>query len=470
MRADDKVTSPRSLYKARAMTDQPPANTVSYRRVFALAWPASVAAAVTPLLGAVDVWALANSSQPLGIAAVALASIIFSLAYWSFGFIRMSVAGLTAQAVGAGDEREARAALIRGSVIGGGIGIILVVLQIPIGIASFHLLALDSDASAQTFTAAREYYDIRIWGAPFAIASYAAFGWFTARERTDFLMIASIIITLINIILDYIFVVHWNWGASGVAAGTLIAEIAGFFVCLGLVILLLMRTGGLKTHWRDAEYLNPQKLKRTVSVNFDIFVRTGLLSFSFAWFTQRSGAFGDVTLAANQVLMQLMLFTGLALDGTAIAAETLVGQSLGAGGKSGLARYRIAVRRTFEMALVTALLFAIAYAVAGGAIINLLTPEGILRAESMRYLPWVIASPLIVVVCFQLDGVFIGATRAREMRDSMIISTAVFIPVSIVLADSFNNHGLWAAFSLYFILRALTLALPFRKIERAFDS
>ncbi|MCK5749018.1 MAG: MATE family efflux transporter, partial [Oricola sp.] len=160
------------------------AASVSYRDIFRLAWPASVAASVTPLLGAVDVWALAQSSRPLDIAAVGLASVIFSLAYWTFGFIRMSVAGLTAQAAGGEDEPEARAALVRGGVIGAGVGVILVLLQFPIGVIAFKLLATGSEASAETLAHGRDYFDIRIWGAPFALASYAAFGWLTARGRT----------------------------------------------------------------------------------------------------------------------------------------------------------------------------------------------------------------------------------------------------------------------------------------------
>ena len=219
------------------------ARSVTYSNILRLAWPASVAAAVTPLLGAVDVWALARSDRPLDIAAVGLASVIFSLAYWSFGFIRMSVAGLTAQADGADDEPEARASLLRGAAIGGVVGLILVLLQWPIGDLSFRLLALDSEASAETMAAGREYFSIRIWGAPFALASYAGFGWLTARGRTDYLMAASILITAINIVLDYWFVVDLGWGAAGVAAGTLIAEIGGFFIT-GVFILLVLRDHG----------------------------------------------------------------------------------------------------------------------------------------------------------------------------------------------------------------------------------
>ncbi len=262
---------------------------------------------MTPLLGVVDVWALGRSDRPLDIAAVGLASVIFSLAYWTFGFIRMSVAGLAAQAAGAGDEDEARAALVRRAFIGGAIGLALVALQSLVGAFAFFALALDSEASRETFSSARAYFEIRIWGAPFALASYAAFGWLSARGRTDYLMAASLFITGLNIVLDYWFVVGLKWGAGGVAAGTLIAEIAGFLVCLLFVALILARNGGLKAHWSVAALLSPDRIRRTVSVNRDIFIRTVLLAFSYSWFVQRAGQFGDVALAANQTLLQLFL-------------------------------------------------------------------------------------------------------------------------------------------------------------------
>ncbi|NOX84191.1 MAG: MATE family efflux transporter [Alphaproteobacteria bacterium] len=441
----------------------------SYRRIFALAWPASIAASVTPLLGAVDVWALARSDRPLDIAAVGLAAVIFSLIYWSFGFIRMSVAGLTAQAVGAEDEGETRAALVRGAAIGGSVGLVFVLLQFPLGMLAFKALAIGTDVSTPTFDAAREYYSIRIWGAPFALASYAAFGWLTARERTDYLMIVSVFITGLNIVLDYWFVIGLGWGAAGVAAGTLIAEVAGFFACLVFVALVLASNGGLGAHWKRAEFFALKKLRRTLSINFDIFIRTVLLAFSFAWFIQRSGAFGDVALAANQTLIQLFLFTGLALDGTAIAAETLVGQAMGSRDPArGLARFSSAVRRTFIMAVLAAFAFVVFYWLAGDAVLALLTPQGAIREATQAYMPWVIISPLIVVVGFQLDGIFIGATRAREMRNSMLVAAPVFLAGSLWLASAYGNHGLWAAFSLFFLLRAATLGVYLPRLKTVF--
>ncbi|MEX0644668.1 MAG: MATE family efflux transporter, partial [Parvularculaceae bacterium] len=349
------------------------------------------------------------------------------------------------------------------------IGLALVILQSLVGAIAFWALAVDSEASRETLASARIYFDIRIWGAPFALASYAAFGWLSARGRTDYLMAASLVITGLNVVLDYWFVVGLKWGAGGVAAGTLIAEIAGFLVCALFVALIMARNGGLRAYWSFATLLNPNRLRRTLSVNRDIFIRTVLLAFSYSWFVQRAGQFGDVALAANQTLLQLLLLTGLALDGTAIAAETLVGRAVGERDRGlGEARYRSAVRRSFEIAFALALAFAALYAAFGGALVDFLTPDSAIRAASREHLFWVALSPLIVVIGFQLDGVFIGATRAREMRNSMIVTAPLFIAASIFLAREFGNHGLWAAFMLYFALRGATLAIYLPRIRRQF--
>ncbi|MEM9704665.1 MAG: MATE family efflux transporter [Pseudomonadota bacterium] len=448
---------------------QPSTNkTATIRDVIRLAWPASVASSVTPLLGVVDVWALAQSTRPIEVAAVGLGSVIFSLIYWTFGFIRMGVAGLAAQAAGAHDDTENRAVLARGLAIGCGVGLVFVMLQAAIAAFAFPLLAIGSEASEATFESARAYFNARIWGAPFALGAYAMLGWFSANGRTDYLMAASLITTGLNIVLDYWFVIVLDLGAAGVAAGTAIAETAGFIAALFLVARILARRGGLRAHWSRERLIAPDALRRTFSINRDIFIRTLLIAGCFAWFTQRGGAFGDATLAANQVLLQLFLFTGLALDGTAIAAETLVGQAISDPHKDRrLARLSAAVRATFLPAIIASLGFTLLYGVFGATLVNWLTDGGLVRDVALDHRFWVTISPLIVVLGFQLDGIFVGATRAREMRDSMIISTLMFIPMTLFLAGKFGNHGLWASFSVYFLARAATLALHLPRLLRS---
>ncbi|MEK7265669.1 MAG: MATE family efflux transporter, partial [Pseudomonadota bacterium] len=371
----------------------------------------------------------------------------------------------------AGRESETRAALARGVLIGVAIGVALVVLQRPLAGLTFPLLGAGSEASEATLAAARLYFDIRIWGAPFALGTYALLGWLSARGRTDYLMVTSLFITVLNGAFDWHFVLNLGLGAKGVAFGTLIAECAGFVVAAIFAARIMATHGGLSAAWKLRELVEPSMIRRTLSVNRDIFLRTLILAFAYAFFVQRGGAFGDVTLAANQTLMQLFFFTGLALDGTAIAAETMVGRAVGAEDKArGLIDYRRAVFATFIVAMGSAAAFSLFYAAGGGVLLSVLSPDGPIKAEAARYLPWVVASPLVVAAGFQLDGIFIGATRAREMRDAMVITALIFFPTTIILARFFGNHGLWAAFTLYFIMRGVTLALFMPRIARSFSN
>jgi len=446
-----------------AAPETPHAAPITYGRVLSLAAPASVAAALTPLLGVADAWALGRSDRPLDVGAVGLAAAIFSLLYWSFGFLRMGTAGLTAQAVGRGDEAEARAVLARAGLGAVAIGALLVLLQWPIGAAAFALMGAGAETSAETMGAAREYFGVRVWSAPAALLSYAVFGWLMARGRTGLVMAAGGIATLLNVGLDYWFAVEMGLGAAGVAWGTLIAETVGAALAIGAAALDLNRVGGLAAHWRGLDLRAPKAVATMLALNRDIFLRTVVLAFCFAWFGQRGATLGDVPLAANQVLLQLMLAAGLALDGAAIAAETLAGAAIGGGDR---ARYRTAVARTSQVAAAAAGGFMLIYVFAGGAIVDGLTTDPAIRAAAREYLPWVIASPVVVATCFQLDGIFVGAARARDMRDTMYVSAAFFLPVSIVATSRFGAHGLWAAYMAFFLVRAVTLGLRLKGIER----
>ena len=459
---EQKVTAPRDL-------------DVSYRRILALAWPASVAASITPLLGIVDVWALGRSARPLDIAAVGLAATIFSLIYWTFGFIRMATAGLTAQAAGADDMGEVRLGFVRAALLAGAVGIMMVIFQWPLGQVAFTLLSVDSTASVDTFSGAQTYFSIRIWGAPIALATYACFGWLTARGRTDFLMFTAVIMTIVNMVLDLWLVLVFDLGARGIAAGTLVAELVGFLVSLALVVLILHRDKASRIAVSAGRIFDREKIDRMLSVNRDIFIRTLLLALSFSWFTQRASVFGDVTLAANQVLLHLFLFSGLAIDGTAIAAETLVGQAIGRGRVADPAsrlkaqhHYRQVLKRGFVIATIIAAVFMAAYALFGQQILGILIRRGQIFDTAWQYWPWILISPMIVMVCFQLDGIFIGATRSREMRDAMIAAVIFFLPATILLPRYLGNHGLWLAFSAYFLARAAGLSIFLPRIDREF--
>ena len=431
---------------------------VTYARVLAMAWPVMASQAATPLLGLVDIWAIGNSQRPLDIGAIALGAVIFNFVYWSFGFLRMGAAGLTAQALGRDDQAELRATLARGCALALALGAVVIALQWPIGKASFHLL----QGGAELEDGARRYFAIRVWGAPFALAVFAMTGWFIGLGRTGLALAVSLLQNGANIALDIWFVKGLGWGVSGVAAGTAISEAAAALCAAALAVYALTRSGGLRAHWTRAALFDAAAIKRTLFVNRDIFIRTLCLVSAFAWFTNQSAIFGDVTLAANQVLLQFMFFAGFALDGPAMVAESLVGRSLGA---RSLPVFRQTLLKVSVVAAGAAVVFTGVYLIAGDTIVRALTSDAAIRAEADRFVTWAAFSPLLVATPFLLDGVFIGALRARTLRDSMLISLGVYLAAWALIGRE-SNHGLWSAFAVFFLARTLTLGAQVPSIER----
>jgi MATE family multidrug resistance protein len=433
------------------------------RAAFALAWPASLAAIVTPLLGVVDTAVLSRGAGTADIAGVALASAVFSLLYWPLGFLRMSLAGLTAQADGRDDEAGRRAHLVQGVALGGAIGTALLLLGGPIGAAAELLMTRGSAASDQAAAAMREYIAIRLWAAPLAIPFFAGVGWLTGQGRTGLMMAVMVLMTAANAALDIHFVLGRDMGVAGIALGTAIAEAGGTLLLAVVIGVMLHRRGGLGRHWSRQRLT--EGLARILRLNADIFLRTLGLALVFAWFVRAGGRFGDTVLAANQILMHVVLTAGLLLDGPAIAAETMVGRALGKaeGRREAFAAVVIATARLTLVAAIglTGLLF-IAQAPILSAIVPPEAGAQALRAATTQYYAWAAVSPLIVALPFHIDGVFIGATRGRDLRNSMIAATALFGALVLFVAPSFGNHALWGAFGAFMLARwvALILAWP----------
>ncbi len=436
---------------------------VTLRRVVSLAVPAAAASAATPLLGLIDAWALGRSPNPLEVGAVGLAAAVFSVLYWTFGFLRMATSGLAAQADGAGDEAEARALLARSAILGAVIGLALLLLRPLIEPVAFALLRTGSEASAGTFEAARAYFSIRLWAAPAALSMYAITGWLHGRGRTGLALAATVLMTAINAALDYYFVVILGEGAEGVARGTAIAETAGFLCTAGAAAVVCLQNGGLRRFWERAIVFDPAAFTRLFAMNRDVLIRTAMLVTAFAFFTQRSSGWGDVTLAANQILIQLFLFTGLALDGPAIAAESLVGGALG---RRDHAAYRATLRYAAQATAVAAAPFALAYFVFGDAVVSLMTTSDTIATEARQHMVWVALSPAVVALAFFLDGVFIGATRGRDLRDTMAVAFVIYLASWFALAPALGNHGHWAAFLFYFLVRGGLLLIRLPRIGR----
>jgi MATE family multidrug resistance protein len=431
-----------------------PATAVTHRRVLNVALPIVVSNATIPILGAVDTAVVGQLGQAAPIGAVGIGAVILLTVYWVFGFLRMGTTGMVAQARGAGEAAETGALLMRGLMIAGAAGLLFIAGQAAVFWAAFRI----APASDEVEGLARTYLSIRSWGAPATIAIYALTGWLIAMERTRGVLTLQLLMNAVNIVLDLLFVLGMGWGVAGVAAATLIAEWSGLM--LGL---WLCRSAFAGEAWRDwARVFDPVRLKRMAQVNGDILIRSVILQVSFTSFLFFGAGLGDVTLAANQILVQFIGITAYALDGFAFAAEAIVGQTLGR-------RDRPALRRAAVLASGwgggAAVGMAGGFLVAGPGLIDVMTTAPAVREAARLYLPWMAAAPVIGVAAFMLDGIFIGATETRVLRNAMILSGLVYAMALWLLLPAFGNHGLWAALMVLYTVRGVTLAVRYPALE-----
>ncbi len=435
---------------------QPPGR---HRRVWRLAFPIVLSNLSTPLLGAVDTGVMGHLPDAAYVGAVAVGAMIFSFLYWGFGFLRMGTTGFTAQAFGAGDRAELRATLGRPLLLAVGLGALLIALQWPIQALAFHLV----HAGDQVEALARRYYAVRIWSAPFALVNYAVLGWLLGTQRARLALLLQVTLNGANIALDLLFVVGLGWTVEGVALASVLAEMLAAALGLALCAAILRREGG---RWSWARIAERARLAALFRVNRDIFLRTLSLIAAFAYFTAKGAEMGEVRLAANAILMQLQQFLSFGLDGFAHAAEILVGSAFGRRDRQAL---RDAVRVSTLWALGLAAVYALILAGLGPLILSAFTSIETVRAAALTYLPWMILSPFVSVWAFQLDGIFIGATRTTPMRNAMVASLAIYLLAVWVLVPWLGNHGLWLALMVFLAARGLTLGAAYPALARAVE-
>lgn len=428
------------------------ARDITYARVAAIALPVVLSNATVPLQGAIDTAIIGNLGSEVFLAAVALGATLITLIVGAFNFLQMGASGLTAQALGSGDCRRVLNTLCRALIVGVLVAVLLFALQGPL--VGLGLRFFEGSAEAEALAAA--YFHIRMFGVPAEFANYAILGWFTGQELTRRLFEMQIVISVVNIVLNLVFVLGFGWGVEGVALGTAIAAYAG--LAYGLWRVRARARHIAPEGWRiePRRLMRGAELAQMLALNRDIFIRSLLLTFSFAWVTRLGSLQGDTVLAANGVLMQFLHLSAYALDGFAMAAETLVGQALGA-------RSRARLRRAVVVSTVTAyglaLIFTLVATILSGPLVRLFTNVEAVREVAMAHILWATAMPLAGVLAFQMDGIFIGAADGRAMRNAMIGSAAVFLPLSWWMTLSFGNHGLWASVVLFMLIRAGFLAL-----------
>lgn len=419
------------------------------RNVLRLAIPNIISNLSVPLLGAVDTALIGNLDQVWYLGALAIGSVIFNFVFWGFGFLRMGTTGLTAQGYGKEDPKEIFLILVRVQIIAAGIGISILLLQKPILLLS--LLLIESSEEVSRYTKA--YYDIRIFTAPATLALYGLNGWFLGMQNAKYPMIITIVMNLLNIVLNVLFIYGFGMAVEGVAWGTLLSTWLALFLAL---LLFFKRYRPLIFRWKREELLRKEELMKYFSVNRDIFIRTLCLIFTFSFFTAASSSQGDLVLAANTILLQFWFIASYGIDGFAFAAESLVGRYKGGSDKKML---KLAVLTTAGWGVVLGLAGTLAYALLGNFLLQLFTgnEEVLLLAGSV--LIWTVVAPLVSSISYVLDGVYIGATETRIMRNTMLFSTFfVFLPSYYLATPLLGPSGLWLAMILFMVTRGAALA------------
>ena len=432
---------------------------ITHRRVLKIALPIVLSNATVPILGAVDVGVVGQMGEAAPIGAVGLGAIILSSIFWIFGFLRMGTVGLVGQAEGAGDHAEVSAWLTRALVVAAIAGASLIILQPLIFWAALEL----SPASDEVEDLTRQYLAIRIWTAPAAIAVYALTGWLVAMEKTAGVFWVQLVMNGVNIVLDLLFVLVFEWGVPGVAAATVIAELTG--AALGL---WFCRSAFDRPEWREwPRIFDRAKLVRMALLNTDILLRSAMLMIIFSSFVFLGARFGDVTLAANEVLIQLMYITAYAMDGFAFAAETLIARAVG---RRDRARVRRSAIVTSIWGAVVCATLAITFALTGPWIIDVMAKDPEVQQTAREFLPYMVAAPFLGCASWMLDGIFIGATRSRDMRNMMALSFAIYWAAVFALLPVFENHGLWMALLISFVARGITLGVRYPALERSAEA
>lgn len=429
---------------------------VDSRMVVSIALPMTLAYMTTPLVGLTDTAVIGRLGDAALLGGLAIGAILFDLVYATFNFLRSATTGLTAQARGRKDPLEEHAIFWRSFFLALLIGAMIVALGPLILAGGLRFM----DAGPDVAEATSVYVTVRLISAPAALANYAILGFILGRGEASTALVLQVVINVTNIALSVVFGLKLGWGVEGVAWGTVIGETLG--VVLGLALVLMRAPQG--SFPDRGRLFRREALHRLLSLNGDIMIRSLALLSASAFFTRAGVQFGSLTLAANAVLINFFFVAGYYLDGLATAAEQIGGRAIGANHRPAFDR---AIRLTVFWGFVLSGLGAAVFYLAGPAIIDMITTAPQVRAEARQYLVWAALTALSGVLAFQMDGVYIGATWSRDMRNMMLLSLAVFLALVLTVVPAAGNDGLWIAFNLFLGLRGISLLvlLPRRAQE-----
>ena len=425
------------------------------KEILRLALPNILTNLTVPLLGMVDMHLMGYQDSSVFMGAVALGSVIFNLVYWGFGFLRMSLSGMAAQAFGRQNINEMAMMLFRGMFLALSAGFILLVLQNGVLGLSLHVL----EGSVEVKALASDYFSVRIWAAPLAISLMVINGWFLGMQNSIYPMVVSIAINIVNIASSFVFVKVFNMKVEGVAWGSVVANGIGFLFAL---VLFLKRYRYILKEFNVNAVLDKTGLLKFLDVSGDIFVRTLCIIIVFTFFTSESAGTSDLILAANSALLQFLFLFSYFLDGFAYAAEALVGKFTGG---HNISQVKRAVRYLFSWGAAFAIIFLGIYAGAGHSLLLMFTNQPEVIGVAVEYLPWLILLPLTGFASFIWDGIYIGATASRLMRNTMLMATAVFFILFFSLKGNMGNHALWIAMNCFMLGRGLLQTVFYRKLH-----
>jgi MATE family multidrug resistance protein len=421
-------------------------SSISY--ILRLSIPIFFANLAIPMVGIIDTALMGNLGNLSYLSATSVAANLFSMIFWSFGFLRMGTVGMVSQAHGQNNYKEILNIILRNLLFVFTISLLILITQYFILNLSLKIFDL-SELTQQFYT---QYFKIRIYSAPGELTLYIITGLFIGLQKTKISSLAVGFFSILNIILSILFVTKYDLNIKGVAYGTLYSAIITSIIFLIYTFYYLSKHVSLKIDLKDLIDIN--KIKNIFDINFNIFIRTILLTFSFLWFTYLGTQIGEDYIAANTILINLVFLSAFILDAYAFSTEGMVGYSLG---KKDLSLFKTIIKNSFILSSITGLIISIVYFLANQYVINLMSDIEEIRILSSQYVIWLIILPFIASFCYQFDGIFIGVSQTKELRNAMIFSVFCYLIISIFLTKYFSNTGVWISLCIFMILRATSL-------------
>ena len=432
---------------------------ISKTYLFKLSIPIFFANIAVPFVGLVDTALMGHMNSEKFLAATSIAASVITMIFWSFGFLRMGTVSIVAQSLGKNDWNEIILTFTRNLIIAFFIGIFLILLKNPILLSIEYFFKTSQD----TQLLINRYISIRLLSAPAELILYVISGLYLGLQKTKIASLAISLFCIGNITLSSIFVIHFNLGIIGVAAGTTLS--AYFTVIIFLLVSFFLFKNKFYSTLTSVRIFNRKKILKLFNINLDIFIRTIFLTFSFLWVTYQSAKLGENYLAVNTILMQFILLASFFLDAYAFSTEAVIGYAIG---KKSEKSFWQTVTNSFQLSIVSSLIISLIYLFSFKFIVSLLTDLDYLRYLTFNYFIWIVIIPPIASLCYQLDGIFIGASQTAEMRNGMVISVVIFITSSHFLINIFGNHGLWLSLLFFMIMRSVTLNFYFNRILKNF--